>query len=232
MRNRLALLILFGLGILVGISVRPMMPTAQAQEPPPRATITPTGSADMPDRPTLTPTPSPLAQPDATNAEESRAQIILLAGTEHDGHWAIVEWQDRQGDWHDVTGWQGHVSQGQISWRVLPKDFDKGPYRWVLYDQPNGSEICSSKNFYLPSDWLGQVNVELSDCAQPAAQVNIASLSSSPVPGTGSESLYVLRVHRLDNGSVQISVHNIDTYETWHFTSFENLLEYIESKNE
>ncbi|MFZ1752086.1 MAG: hypothetical protein WAU10_00005, partial [Caldilineaceae bacterium] len=81
---------------------------------------------NLPPRPTLTPT------------VENLARILLVAGPAYEGAWTVVQWQDKPGKWHDVEGWQGHVRNGWIRWRVAPKDWQTGPFRWLLYDQAGG----------------------------------------------------------------------------------------------
>jgi hypothetical protein len=58
---------------------------------------------------------------------------IELAAPEHAGAWSVVQWQDINGNWHDVEGWRGTLdSNGYIRWWVAAKDFGTGPFRWVI----------------------------------------------------------------------------------------------------
>ncbi len=58
---------------------------------------------------------------------------IELAAPEHAGAWSVVQWQDVNGNWHDVEGWRGTLdSSGYIRWWVAAKDFGTGPFRWVI----------------------------------------------------------------------------------------------------
>jgi hypothetical protein len=66
------------------------------------------------------------------------AQIYLQVAPADQPYWAVVQWQDAHGRWHDVTGWRGEV-RGGASWWVAEKDFGKGPFRWALY--PSGGPI-------------------------------------------------------------------------------------------
>lgn len=240
MKNRLVVLLIIGLGLTLGSTA--FSPRVVAQDPPPRATVTPTNSANVPPRPTLTTTPRPTEQPTAVPtaaptaagsasrdaAEGSRAQIILVAG-QSDGRWAVVQWLDGLGEWQDVEGWQGHIRQSQIRWRVLPKDFGNGPYRWVVYDKPDGQRLCTSKPFHLPTDALATVSVAVYRCALPAAPDNGDPAHAAPAPGglAQGERLYVLRVRYRADGSPYFTIHNIDTFETWDFSSFENLQNFL-----
>ncbi len=58
---------------------------------------------------------------------------------------------DGAGNWHDVTGWLGQMAGGEVQWRVLPKDYDTGPFRWVILDAPDGTVLAVSKPFDLPN---------------------------------------------------------------------------------
>jgi hypothetical protein len=75
--------------------------------------------------------------------------------------WTVVQWQDHSGDWHDVEGWQGTldevnndkdkgVCEGEKVWWAAKADFDKGPFRWVVYRERGGKLLAQSESFYLP----------------------------------------------------------------------------------
>jgi hypothetical protein len=122
-----------------------------------------TAYAQLPPRPTLTPTPIPAtATPTATAivmpsvtptavVVEQPARIRLVVDAQYDGAWSLVQWQGGQGDWHDVGGWLGEIENGQVQWRVLPKDYDTGPFRWIVLDQPGGKVLAVSASFTLPN---------------------------------------------------------------------------------
>ncbi len=62
-----------------------------------------------------------------------------------------MQWQDSNGDWHDVAGWQGSLTpDGRRRWWVAPKDFGTGPFRWVVYAGRGGSTLGTSASFSLP----------------------------------------------------------------------------------
>jgi len=68
------------------------------------------------------------------------------------GWWAVVQWQDQQGDWHNVEGWQGSLnSAGTQRWWVDQKDFASGPFRWVVMSAKDGAIRGSSRFFDLPA---------------------------------------------------------------------------------
>ncbi len=112
---------------------------------------------DLPPRPTLTPTPIPTPTATATPMPESLARVLLVAGSAYEGAWTVVQWQDKSGMWHDVEGWQGHVRNGWIRWRVAQKDWGTGPFRWLVYDKPGGTLLASTANFTLPTGLYGIV---------------------------------------------------------------------------
>lgn len=69
--------------------------------------------------------------------------------------WTVVQWQDRSGNWHDVEGWQGTFDQYndrvcRKMWWVSASDFDKGPFRWVIYRSRGDDLLEESESFYLP----------------------------------------------------------------------------------
>ena len=72
------------------------------------------------------------------------------------GLWAVVQWQDGLGNWHDVEGWRGEPADERVIWWVAPKDFGTGPFRWAIYDGAAGDLLVACDPFYLP-DWHGQV---------------------------------------------------------------------------
>lgn len=104
-------------------------------------------AANLPPRPTLTPTP------------ESLTRILLVGGSAYEGAWTVVQWQDKQGEWHDVESWQGHMRNGWIRWRVAPKDWGTGPFRWQVYDKAGGTLLASTTSFTLPRGIYGLIRV-------------------------------------------------------------------------
>lgn len=102
---------------------------------------------DLPPRPTVTPTVTPAPAPDEPRAG---ATIELRAPGMPTTTWTVVQWQDAEGGWHDVEGWQGHLDDGVKRWWVAPADFRKGPFRWVLYETADGDLLSTSDPFDLP----------------------------------------------------------------------------------
>jgi hypothetical protein len=96
--------------------------------------------ADLPTRPEDVPTPKPVT---------GGAIQLHIAGY-REGLWAVVQWQDGLGNWHDVEGWRGTPDEERVMWYVHKRDFDKGPFRWALYDGPAGELLVASESFYLP----------------------------------------------------------------------------------
>ena len=104
-------------------------------------------------RPTLTPT-SPAATPVTPAGQTAVATIMLIADGDVEGvETAVlqtaVEWQDHQGNWHLVEGWQAPFDEyNQVIWAVAADAYGKGPFRWVILD--DGTMIDNSPDFYLP----------------------------------------------------------------------------------
>ncbi|MBN1935845.1 MAG: hypothetical protein JW934_14340 [Anaerolineae bacterium] len=103
--------------------------------------------AELPIRPDDTPTPKP--------TRELRGGAIELSVTgAAEPVYAIVQWQDGLGGWHDVDGWRGEVENNRVLWFVPEDMFGDGPFRWVLY---NEQEIwATSDPFSLPT-FSGQI---------------------------------------------------------------------------
>jgi hypothetical protein len=112
-------------------------------------TSTPTATAaPPPPRPTLTPTPYA--------ARSVGSYIELRVPTDNINLWTVVQWQDTQGNWHDVETWRGILDEinnykGDKRWWLYPRDYGTGPFRWAIYDQPNGHLLATSRSFNLPA---------------------------------------------------------------------------------
>ena len=66
--------------------------------------------------------------------------------------WTAIQWQDANGDWHLVDGWQGTPnSDNEVHWYVGPENLGSGPFRWQVYDVPNGEILATSDSFDLPT---------------------------------------------------------------------------------
>lgn len=107
----------------------------------------------LPPRPDPNP-PAPTPEPDPG------AGIALRVNGIDTPYWAVVQWQDGLGNWHDVDGWRGEVENHYVIWYVTPNLFGKGPFRWVVY---RGDEILGiSESFNMPtvSNSLLTVSIE------------------------------------------------------------------------
>lgn len=125
-------------------------------------TATPTPLPTITPRPPITPTFTPAATPTSTApASRPGALIWLRVQSETTAPlpvtlWTVVQWQDAQGDWHDVEGWRGTLdevakNEGRKVW-WLPVDlFGAGPFRWVVYAPHGGTMLATSPAFYLPT---------------------------------------------------------------------------------
>ncbi len=118
------------------------------------ALLTPAVSqADLPDRDTPTPAPSNNNDGDNGGSSPLLSYIELFASSAPAGAWSVVQWQDPQGDWHDVAGWRGELGSGGYQrWTVEAKDFGTGLFRWqVRQSGPDGSALSTTKPFTLPA---------------------------------------------------------------------------------
>ena len=94
----------------------------------------------LPPRPTVAPTPRP----------DKGGQIELQVEGAAADVWTLVQWQDAEGDWHDVDGWQGSLDDGRSkTWWVGEAHLGSGPFRWVVLGENNLTEI--SEPFDLPA---------------------------------------------------------------------------------
>jgi hypothetical protein len=113
----------------------------------------------LPDRDT--PTPGRSGGEDA-DRKPVVAYIQLTVQPAQPGLWALVQWRDAGGIWHNVDGWQGGVDAGLQRWGVFPREFGRGPFRWVLFDGPKGRLLKTSASFYLPTKDEEVVKVSIS----------------------------------------------------------------------
>ena len=88
------------------------------------------------------------------------AYLALIAPDAPFDAWAIVQWQDSAGNWHDVEGWRGWLSDSS-RWWVHPRDFGTGPFRWVVTQGIQGPVWQISQPFNLPAEGTEVVQVIL-----------------------------------------------------------------------
>jgi hypothetical protein len=88
------------------------------------------------------------------------SDILVYAPTAPVTSWITVQWQDGNGGWHDVEGWQGtfDIASGSNfpfkQWTVGASQYNQGPFRWVIYTQRGGDVWGISPSFNLPQ-WGG-----------------------------------------------------------------------------
>ena len=105
---------------------------------------TPSPVTALPPRPTATAVPTPALQVPG-------AQIVLqFEGDINNNVWTIVQWQDAQSDWHDVTGWQGTLDTNNTkTWWVGEEELGTGPFCWLVVDE--NEVVRTSDPFNLPA---------------------------------------------------------------------------------
>jgi hypothetical protein len=70
--------------------------------------------------------------------------------------WTVVQWQDPDGQWRDVDGWQGEIDEvtadgvGTKRWWVSKDDLGHGPFRWVIRERETGAQVAQTGPFSLP----------------------------------------------------------------------------------
>lgn len=124
----------------------------------------------LPPRPTAQPTATPTPQPTPVMAPlELRVEFPPdwpWASVHWQDLWTVVQWQDAQGAWHDVEGWQGTLDDvvsgeagaimGCKGWWVAQADLGKGPFRWVVAQGKDRPALATSALFNLPgADGVG-----------------------------------------------------------------------------
>ena len=121
------------------------------------------GAAELPPRPDPESTSPPAGRDSKASKIVLHVEVAADETRAPSTFWSVVQWKDVQGGWHDVGGWQGTLETGYgRSWGVLPKDFGKGPFRWVVYAGPEGDLLGASEDFWLPHYGGQTVNVEIS----------------------------------------------------------------------
>lgn len=96
-----------------------------------------------------------LAAPASAQDEFGHSTITVLAPGAPAGAVASVQWLDRAGTWRAVEGWQAELEPAtttgpaMLQWAVYPKDYGRGPFRWVITNA--SSAWATSASFYLPT---------------------------------------------------------------------------------
>ena len=73
-----------------------------------------------------------------------------------------MQWQDFDGNWHDVEGWRGFAEGSGKLWWVAQKDFGTGPFRWIVESGPDGEILATSAPFTLPGEPNATLSVTVS----------------------------------------------------------------------
>lgn len=138
----IALIVILGLVL----ALTPLESGATPQPLPPRPTPVPSGGDD-----------------DDEDDPPVRAYVELQVSGAPAGLWAVVQWEDSAGDWHEVEGWQGPLdADGRQHWWVEAKDFGTGPFRWAVIEGRDDQPSATSKSFNLPRKANETVRIEVS----------------------------------------------------------------------
>jgi len=124
-------------------------PPALPTRPIPTATPIPTLTATLPITSLVPPPESSLI------VLVARSEAATTAATWR-SIWTVVEWQDDDGAWQVVAGWQATLdavtdSGGRKTWSVPPSLFGRGPFRWGVMPQRGGLALAYSEPFNLPA---------------------------------------------------------------------------------
>jgi hypothetical protein len=132
------------------------------------AAFHPAGTVDVPPRPTITATatsaatPTLAATPSSTRAADTATTIYLHRDPAVAGLWTAVQWQDAQGEWHDVPGWQAPFNEyGVVAWAVAESEWGGGPMRWLVYNAAGEEALIATSSFTLPQKKGEQVHLAI-----------------------------------------------------------------------
>jgi hypothetical protein len=113
--------------------------------------------SDLPTRvPTITPTPVVSTTPTTLVPAEGAGGLIILQAEATpltpDGLWTQVQWQDHEGNWHDVEGWQGAFNHKfEVIWWVAAENLGQRPFHWLVYENQESERLLGiSDPFALP----------------------------------------------------------------------------------
>jgi LysM repeat protein len=103
----------------------------------------------------------PGATPTPTPAPMREGVIAICVTNPPPNAWAVVQWQDRLGGWHEVTSWSARLDAEAyrvpglgtctVRW-VLRENFSEQPFQWMIYTQRGGAVWASSYTFSLPQN--------------------------------------------------------------------------------
>lgn len=134
-------------------------------------TALPQARAGLPPRPpTPTPEPPPSAVTASVELEATFADDWPWNDVGWQDVWTVVAWQDLEGAWHDVAGWQGTLDEvtvedgvvaGRKTWWVDEGDLGTGPFRWAVRRPGEEDALAISDPFSLPTTPRGKTVVEV-----------------------------------------------------------------------
>ena len=115
------------------------------------------------------PTPEPVAATSTSQGATIILSIPVADGASIDSDdWALVQWQDNQGDWHNVAGWQGNLAYDasskswEVIWWVARANLGERSFRWVIYSDESMKTLeALSATFDLPTTNLQGVVVTI-----------------------------------------------------------------------
>ncbi len=109
----------------------------------------------------LPPRPEPMTNNETPTPAKGGFIVLTVDGAASDV-WTTIQWQDDDGDWHLVDGWQGHTNaENEVKWYVAKDNLGSGPFRWLVYDESCGSLLARSDPFDLPGQSRQTVRVDV-----------------------------------------------------------------------
>lgn len=139
------------------LPIRPSTATPEANQP--TATPTPTQMPVATHMPTPTAAPTtaaPTAVPDTASAAPvlDGGFIQLSIDNVREGLWTQVQWLAGDGNWYNVNGWGGKLTDSlNVLWFVGKDHLGAEPaFRWQVYDGEGGALLTTSGEFHLPTN--------------------------------------------------------------------------------
>ena len=88
-----------------------------------------------------------------TEAATPSARIVLSSSSFESNDWTVVQWQSADGNWYDVSGWQGNfLLDGTVLWWVGADQLGQQNFRWLVYDDESRDQLLhTSATFNLPT---------------------------------------------------------------------------------
>jgi hypothetical protein len=152
----------------------------------------------------------------AQNLAEGGIQLQIIAPPA--GAYVGVQFQFPNGTWANVDAWTGPLdptAHGYVKYWVDPKDFGKGPFRWVVWDKQGGKVLAMSAAFYFPT--YATVVGSIIDFSNPTSTPTAAAASKAlGMAQSVAEGAIQLRIIHAPAATPYVGVQWQYTNGTWY----------------